>query len=409
MQMISKALADKADLIFEQWKEKVRQEREIDSAKNLSEGALSNSIPKIIEALISALSYSEEADLEVIAKASLEHGILRANQGYDAAEIAREYRILRQVIFSVLEAELLQSSTQEQNRAFRLINAVLDEAISDCFAQFVEERTQELEQVQNQLNLTNQELKRLLHASQESFSYLAHELKTPLNSIMGYSQLLLRQQQRTMPEVLAETNKPNHIELVLRSSRQLLRLVNDALEISRFEAGKIKLRPNRIGVRAVVNSAVDMIEPLARSKDLELEVNCDRAPAQVVTDAFRFQQILTNLLSNAVRYTDEGSIRVECTTLPEGKWSVAIADTGIGIPRELQDKIFDPYSRAFSDDERQREGGTGLGLAIVSRLVKLLGGNITLESEAGVGSTFTVTFPLELTIKEGEQTREANP
>jgi signal transduction histidine kinase len=403
MQAISQVLADKTDLIFEQWKEKVRQDRQIDSAKELSESALANSIDEILDALIKALSYSEDNEFEVIAKASFEHGRLRANQGYDAAEIAREYRLLRQVIFSNLESELIEGSTQQQNRAFRLINAVIDEAISDCFTQFVQERTDALEQVQQQLALTNQELTRLLQASQESFSYLAHELKTPLNSIMGYSQLLLRQQERQTPEVATQIKKPNPLERVLSSSRQLLRLVNDALEISRFEAGKVKLRLNRIEVKAVVNSAVEMIEPLARAKELALEVNCDRAPSQVVTDAFRLQQIVTNLLSNAVRYTDEGSIRVECATLPEGKWSVAIADTGIGIPRELQGKIFDPYSRAFSDDEHQREGGTGLGLAIVSRLVNLLGGDITLESEAGEGSTFTVTFPLELTVKEEER------
>jgi signal transduction histidine kinase len=393
----SKVLAEKADFIFKEWKEKVRKDRKIQSSKDLPDTALGNSMPELLESMVTALDSSEDDDFEVIAKASLEHGRLRAAQGYNAAEIAREYSLLRQVIFSALEPDFIKDENQVQARSFFLINAVIDEAIAMCFNQFVEEQTQELNHVQNQLKLTNQELTRLLRGNQESFSYLAHELKTPLNSIMGYSELLLRQQQKNTSEA---PKSSTHIERLLRSSRQLLRLVNDCLELSRYDAGKIELRLASIAVVPIIKSAVEMIEPLAQEKNLHIEVDFQEAPGEVMTDAFRLQQIVTNLLSNAVRYTDTGSIKVHCATLPDQNWLITVRDTGIGIAPESQKYIFEPFSQPFAGSKQARAGSTGLGLAIVSRLTKLLKGEISLTSTLGEGSIFTVTFPVNLTIND---------
>ncbi len=445
----SQSLTQKTDIIVERWVEQVRQGRQIESALDLSQTALRNAIPLVLGAMGTVLSSSpEDDDFGTIVDGSLEHGVCRAHQGYNSAEIAWEYRLLRRTIFSTLEPDLLQGSPQEIIRAFRIINGVVDQAISQCFQSYVQARLQDLEQLQAQLSLTNQELARLLHVSQDQISHLAHELKTPLNSIIGYSELLLRQQQRYAEsrEGTASVDDTIHnIERVLRNGRHLLRFINDSLELSRYEAGEIQLQLVPVDIYAVVNRAVEIIVPLAQAKHLELEVKRKdfqspdnayfrsddlhghsavdgmspillerqslleenrpteghRASMQVLTDPFRLQQILINLLGNAVSYTDAGSIQVECVALPGQKWCFSVTDTGIGIAPEDQARIFEPYSQVTTHRLHQKESGTGLGLAIVSRLVKLLQGEIRLESELGVGSTFTVTLPLAVIPQSG--------
>ncbi|HEY9851952.1 MAG TPA: HAMP domain-containing sensor histidine kinase [Leptolyngbyaceae cyanobacterium] len=167
---------------------------------------------------------------------------------------------------------------------------------------------------------------------------------------------------------------------------------------------RIKLNPQPIDVKSAIEEVIDTIAPLAQAKNLQLQVNCDRAPKEVLTDPFRLQQILTNLLSNAVRYTDEGYLRVECVVQANEKWSFSVTDTGIGIDREDLERIFEPYAQAYGLDRRRDKESTGLGLAIVSRMVKLLQGEIKVFSQKAVGSTFTVTFPLKVKV-EGTSVR----
>ncbi|HEY9861868.1 MAG TPA: ATP-binding protein, partial [Candidatus Obscuribacterales bacterium] len=148
-------------------------------------------------------------------------------------------------------------------------------------------------------------------------------------------------------------------------------------------------------VRYIVKDVVEMLTPLADTKSLEIVIDCDRSPETVFTDPLRLQQILTNLLSNAIRYTESGTIWLTCQTLDDCQWSLAVKDTGIGISPEEQSLVFDPFYRAENNDVHVPDS-TGLGLAIVSQLVNLMQGKITLTSEVGVGSTFTVILPLAI-------------
>jgi hypothetical protein len=390
----SELLVEKTETVIEQWVEAVRQDRQIESANDLPRPAIENHLSHVLSAMATVLSHTQESEIQPIVKASLYHGVLRAEQGFDPAEVAREYRLLRQVIFSVLEANLLTGTPAEAIRAVRLIDAVIDEAIAQCFKSYVDERLRELQQLQNQLTRTNQELTRLLRANQDSLSVLAHELKTPLNSIIGYSELFLRHQGRS--DGKDNLPKLEHIERVLRNGRQLLRLVNDTLELSRADCGKIQLHLMPTDVRSLINSVIEVLEPLAFSKELELLVDCSLAPEKVLTDPLRLQQIVTNLVSNAIRYTQHGKIQLTCQMLSENQWAIAISDTGRGIAPDDQDRIFEPFFRVGSSEQSYLPESTGLGLAIVSRLVKLLQGKIQLVSQLGVGSTFTVIFPLEI-------------
>ncbi|MEG4347651.1 HAMP domain-containing sensor histidine kinase [Microcoleus sp. A003_D6] len=394
----SQVLADKTDTIVKNWIEAVRLDRKIESAEALPHSAIENHIPYLLAAMATVLSEYQNSEIKLIIEASLDHGFLRAEQGYDAAEVAREYHLLRQVIFSHLEAELLAGSAAEVFRAFRLIDAVVDEAIAQCFDSYVAQRLRELEQIQTQLKLTNQELSRLVSVNQENVYHLAHELKTPLNSIIGYSELFLRQE-KWQSEIKDTLPGIEHIERVLRNGRQLLRLINDALELSRADAGKIKLHLRQTNVRSVINTVVEMMQPMADAKGLKLTVTSDCAPKQVIADSQRLQQIVTNLLSNAIRYTEFGTIELSCHPAGEENWAIAITDTGIGIAPADTNRIFDPFFQAGEAGKQHfSPDSTGLGLAIVSRLVTLLQGKIELVSEIGVGSTFTVILPLEVKI-----------
>jgi signal transduction histidine kinase len=394
MMDFSQLLNHKADIITEQWVTAVERDRKIPTTDSLSLTAIRNHIPHVLEALATVLSQSEENDVDSIAKASLQHGMQRAEQGFEPTEIAHEYHLLRSTILSNLREDLLRGTAEEVLRAVSLINAVVDAALAECFGSYVNQRLQELERLQHQMILTNQELNRLVNASQENLSHLAHELKTPLTSIIGYSELFLRQQRQT--QVKDSMQNLEHVERVLRNGRQLLRLINDSLELSRCEAGQLHLQLVRVDVRSVLQSAMEMIQPLAVSRGLELKVVCDNAPNQILIDPLRLQQILTNLGSNAIRYTEAGCVMIVCQTLSDRQWLLAVSDTGVGIAPEDQARIFEPYFRVAASGQALTPDSTGLGLAIVVQLVKLLQGEISLESEPGIGSTFTVTLPMEV-------------
>lgn len=399
MKDFSKLLVDKTELILEQWVEAVRQDSCIESADELPRPAIENHLSHVLSAMATVLSQSQDSQIKPIVQASLHHGVLRAEQGFDPAEVAREYRLLRQVIFSVLEANLLTGTVAEGIRAVQLIDIVIDEAIGQCFTSYVDERLRELQQLQIQLARTNQELTRLVRANQDNISVLAHELKTPLNSIIGYSELFLRHQRRSS-EQKDSLPKLEHIERVLRNGRQLLRLVNDTLELSRADNAQMPLRLMQTDVKSLIDSVVEVLEPMALTKDLEMVIDYSFSPTHVLTDSLRLQQIVTNLLSNAIRYTQQGKIQLTCQVLNDNQWELVVSDTGQGIASEDQKRIFEPFFRVGSKQQSYLPESTGLGLAIVARLVKLLQGKIELVSQLEVGSRFTVTLPLKVKIPE---------
>lgn len=394
MQDFSQLLKDKIEHISERWATLVADNRQIRSADHLDQTAIKDHIDYVLLALSTALSQTETSDIDTIVSASISHGVLRANQGFDPAEIAQEYHLLRRVIFDSIRADLLDGTSEELFRAVTVIDSVVDAAISQCFKSYVSERLNELEQIQSQLIMTVTELKRLARANQDNLSILAHELKTPLTSIIGYADLFLRQSRLTKDRDTVPSIE--HIERVLRGGRRVLHLINDALELSRYESGRIEILPEAIDIRTVVRAVAEVIQPLADERKLQLVLDLDAAPQEVVTDPFRLQQVITNLASNAVRYTESGSVTIACRTLPNDRWSIAVTDTGIGIAPEDQLRLFTPFARAESEQPPPPDS-TGLGLAIVARLVELLEGRIYLASERHQGSTFMVILPIEIT------------
>lgn len=214
------------------------------------------------------------------------------------------------------------------------------------------------------------------------FASMSHELRTPINAVIGYNQLLevgaygaLNDQQQ---EAVAKID---------RSARHQLELVNDILDISKIEAGKLEINREPTDLCAVVMDTVTSVELQAQEKQLELRLELpESAPAE--TDAARVRQILLNLLSNAVKFTDEGDVVVRIES-GEGRYAIQVVDTGPGIAPEDRDRVFEEFEQTTSSGA----GGTGLGLAISRRLAHLLGGQLRLDTEMGRGSIFTLELP----------------
>ncbi|NMG11203.1 hybrid sensor histidine kinase/response regulator [Brasilonema sp. UFV-L1] len=248
-------------------------------------------------------------------------------------------------------------------------------------------KNQELEAQQQHIELQNL---RLIEASRLKSQFLAtisHELRTPMNAIIGFSQLLLRprcgeltHQQRDM------------VERILNNAKHLLMLLNEVLDFSKLEAGRLDLKPQIFDLSKVVNDTVQEMRSLAEEKNLSLFLQMDLQNPVMFNDPMRIRQILTNLLSNAVKFTESGGIGVELKELSENQVGITVLDTGIGIPSTDLQKIFEAF-RQVDQSITRKYSGTGLGLPIIKALVQIMGGNISVESQLGEGSVFRIQLP----------------
>ena len=233
--------------------------------------------------------------------------------------------------------------------------------------------------------------RQLAEASQHKSRFLAnmsHELRTPLNAIIGVSEML-----REDAEAAKQDTEP--LDRVLGAGRHLLALINDILDLSKIEAGRMELQLEDFALAPLIDGVVKTIEPLAAKNENRVAVNCDGAIGRLHADQMRLRQALLNLMSNANKFTERGIITVDARHGQEnGRDSVtiAVADTGIGMTPEQMGKLFQEFSQADASTTR-KYGGTGLGLAISKRFCQMMGGDITVESEPGRGSTFTIRLP----------------
>jgi signal transduction histidine kinase len=286
----------------------------------------------------------------------------------------------------------------------------------DELEQRVRERTWELQEANKALSDANRALfeanVRIQEATQRKSRFLAsmsHELRTPMNAIMGFTNLVLRRRS----ENLTERQRDNLVK-VRQSADDLLDLINDLLDLSKIEAGRMEVRKVRFEVRGLIASCCETVGLLVKpGVSLVSEIADDVGTAE--TDEAKVRQIIINLLSNALKFTEKGEVKVrvaslrsrvesrgfspELATRDQGPGAegdrvmeIAVSDTGIGIPAEAMDCIFEEFRQV--EGESRREKGTGLGLSITKKLTELLGGTIGVESEAGKGSTFTVRLPI---------------
>jgi signal transduction histidine kinase len=231
---------------------------------------------------------------------------------------------------------------------------------------------------------------------------MSHELRTPLNSIIGFSEVLASNEKMSEKERRYAAN-------IQSSGKMLLGLINDILDLAKIESGKMDLHLEEFSVLDVVEGLVTMARPIAEKKTIEIDVTIDQTVPVVYQDAGKIQQILYNLLSNAIKFTPEGG-RVVVSADATGKdLMLSVQDTGVGIAPEDRERIFEKFRQGSSgliggeNTLTRRYSGSGLGLSIVRELARMLGGEVTLESELGKGSTFTVRLPLR--AQAGQQFR----
>jgi signal transduction histidine kinase len=241
--------------------------------------------------------------------------------------------------------------------------------------------------------------RQLAEASQHKSQFLAnmsHELRTPLNAIIGVSEML-----REDAEALKQDTEP--LDRVLGAGRHLLALINDILDLSKIEAGRMELAISSFPLAPLIADVVKTIEPLAAKNSNEVVVYCVAAMGAMQADQMRLRQALLNLMSNANKFTERGTISIDARHGQENgrDWiTLAVADTGIGMTQEQIGKLFQEFSQA-SSATASKYGGTGLGLAISRRFCQMMGGDITVESELGVGSSFTIRLPRIVDASEG--------
>jgi signal transduction histidine kinase len=217
---------------------------------------------------------------------------------------------------------------------------------------------------------------------------MSHELRTPLNAVIGFSEVLL---ERMFGEV--NPKQEEYLQDILSSGKHLLSLINDILDLSKIEAGRMELEAQPFDLPSALDNALTLIKERAARNSIALDVHVDPRIGEILADERKIKQVLLNLLSNAVKFTPEGGKITMSAVMNGTSVEISVADTGIGIAAEDQEKVFEEFRQVGDDYARKREG-TGLGLALARRLVELHGGTLSLQSELGKGSTFTFTIPV---------------
>ena len=235
------------------------------------------------------------------------------------------------------------------------------------------------------LEVRNAEVLRATELKSEFLANMSHEMRTPLSTVLGFSEVLTEELEGPLNE-----RQKHFAELIHRDAMHLLNLVNDILDLSKIEAGRIELQREEFEISPAVEEVLASIRPRGASKSIDIEW---QAPPSIAlqADRVRFKQVMYNLLSNAVKFTPEGGRVRIAAAQNNGVVEISVADTGVGIPREEQTAIFDPFYQAAHS--KLMHEGTGLGLAITKRLIEQHGGRLWLESDPGNGSLFTFTLP----------------
>ena len=253
-------------------------------------------------------------------------------------------------------------------------------------------KNQELEKQQRQIQLQNFKLLEASRLKSQFLATMSHELRTPMNAIIGFAQILLRPKFGKLSH-----GQKDMVERILNNGNQLLMLLNEVLDFSKLEGGRLQLKPELFDLTKTINMVVGEMRYLAEAKKLSLQVDLNMQHPLIFNDSGRVRQILINLLSNAIKFTESGCIEIKVTEISPSQLAISVRDTGIGIAARDFQHIFEPF-RQVDQSITRKYPGTGLGLAIIDFLVQMMGGKIVVESQLGVGSMFRIEMPRQLSL-----------
>ena len=322
-------------------------------------------------------------------------------------------RLTRLIATPILHlADTARAVSAERNYAARAVKSTNDEVglLTDSFNEMLSQiqhrdgelaahrdhledqvarRTEELRRANAQLTAARDRAEAANQAKSSFLANMSHEIRTPMTAIIGYADMMLEPDQTL-------SDRQDCLQIIRRNARHLVDLINDILDLSKIEAERMTVERVRAPFPQLVLDVISLMRSRAAEKELELRMHFDGPiPEQILTDPTRLRQILMNLTSNAIKFTERGFVElvIRCRPAPEGsgRVEIAIRDTGIGMTPEQMSRLFQPFTQA-DDSMTRRFGGTGLGLVISRRLARLLGGDITVNAAAGVGSTFTLSL-----------------
>ncbi|MBD8071465.1 ATP-binding protein [Bacillus sp. PS06] len=349
--------------------------------------ALEDEVLAVIE--LATINTFSEVERDLIIEASHQLGVIinRIEKLIQVKKLLEESQTLNE------ELQTQSEELQMQQEELRTMNDELEAQYRNS-----EQKTKELEKYKLDLEEKNKEVLLGSRYKSEFLANMSHELRTPLNSLIILAQMLYENKSGNLSEKQVE-----YASTIFTSGNDLLRLINDILDLSKIESGKVDMVQSEVVLDDILSVAERQFLPISRTKGIEFEIKvADDIPAIIYTDEQRISQILKNLLSNAFKFTEEGKVMLEIAKTSmlskdslrqEEYLAFSVTDTGLGIPKDKQELIFEAFRQADGTTSR-KFGGTGLGLSISKELAELLGGSISLESTEGVGSTFTFFLPI---------------
>lgn len=392
------------ELIVEAWLAQVAAERpETDPAYRQ---VMQDRMPSFLRALAMGLRRADSADRGPHRLSAVEHGEQRWTIGWRLADVVRDYQTLRIVLVEHLSATLLRPLSVREVMAIGLL---LDEAIAAAVVMFVaheerqladaerqrrDKRDEELLRYAGQLEKLNRSLAGLSaqaaaanQAKSEFLAKMSHDIRSPLTAVLGYVELLAMQ--------LSNSEHLHALQTIQRNAHFLVDILNDVLDLSRIEAGKLAVEPADLSPAEVVSVVVELMSLRAAEKGIGLTASvAPEVPATIVSDSRRLKQILINLVVNAIKFTAQGEVRITVALDSlRRELTFTVADTGVGMSADELSGVFEPFSQGTAGTAQER--GSGLGLTISKHLAELLGGQIAAESCLGEGSTFRLILPLE--------------
>ncbi|MFC2111216.1 response regulator, partial [Bacteroidota bacterium] len=314
-----------------------------------------------------------------------------SNESYDILE--QSWIVMNSSYSSLMSNErtrILAEQLSRTNQDLEAQTEELQEQSEEMQSQSEElqRTTDELQEQNIELDLQRKEVETANKLKSEFLSNMSHELRTPLNSIMALSNVLIQQTKSKLNE-----EEHNYLEIVERNGKRLLALINDILDISKIEAGKMEFFPVFISLNNLLRMIMENLQTISDEKALNLTLDIPEDLVEIETDEARLYQVLTNIIGNAVKFTEKGSVDISVKQQSK-KIIIEVKDTGIGISKDVLPHIFEEFRQADGSSTRTYEG-TGLGLAIAKRIIQILKGDIQVKSKIGVGTTFTISIPVK--------------